>query len=332
MGLGQAREKLRIEAVSKSYGDVKALRPSSLSVSAGEFLTLLGPSGSGKTTLLAILAGLAIPDEGQVWIDGERATHLPAHLRNIGVVFQNYALFPHLNVFENIAFPLRMQKKPMAEIREKVSRILEIVRLPDVAARLPSALSGGQQQRIAFARCAVYEPSIILMDEPLGALDKRLRDEMQEEIKRIHKEVGATIVYITHDQEEALAMSDRICLMNSGGIEQIGTPRQLYFEPASVFAANFLGDCNFIAEGQLIRPECLVLGEQTKACDNLRQATVTSLSLAGSITRFHLSLESGSAFTAVIATNRQSSSIRQGEVIPVGWDSDDVIRLPGAAR
>ena len=221
-----------------------ALAGADLELREGEFLTLLGPSGSGKTTLLMIVAGLIQPDGGEVSIDGRLATYAPPFKRDVGMVFQNYALFPHLSVGENIAFPLRMRRVPEATIQQEVRRILEVVRLPDVGGRLPRALSGGQQQRIALARCMVYKPSIILMDEPLGALDKKLRDQMQLEIKQLHAELRITVLYVSHDQEEAMIMSDRICLMRDGHIEQIGTPDELYFQPRTRFAAEFLGESN----------------------------------------------------------------------------------------
>ncbi|MBB1652067.1 ABC transporter ATP-binding protein, partial [Delftia sp. UME58] len=230
----------------KRYGDFVALAPTHLDVARGEFLTLLGPSGSGKTTLLSLIAGLAQPDEGRVLIDGADVTYGAPYERDIGMVFQNYALFPHMSIEENIAFPLKMRKVPAAEARRRAHEALEMVRLPHVASRLPRELSGGQQQRIALARCMVYRPAIILMDEPLGALDKKLRDQMQLEIKRIHRELGTTIVYVTHDQEEAMTMSDRICLMNGGAIEQLGTPADLYFRPRTLFVADFLGESNLL--------------------------------------------------------------------------------------
>jgi putative spermidine/putrescine transport system ATP-binding protein len=210
------------------------------------FLTLLGPSGSGKTTLLSLVAGLIHPDEGQIVIGGADVTFSPPYARDIGMVFQNYALFPHMTVEENIAFPLEMRSVSRPEARRLVAEALEIVRLPSVARRYPRELSGGQQQRIALARCMVYRPSIVLMDEPLGALDKKLREQMQIEIKRIHRELRTTIVYVTHDQEEAMTLSDRICLMNAGRIEQLGSPRDIYFRPNSLFAADFLGESNLL--------------------------------------------------------------------------------------
>jgi putative spermidine/putrescine transport system ATP-binding protein len=237
---------LQVSGLSKRYGDFVALAPTDLDVAQGEFLTLLGPSGSGKTTLLSLIAGLSQPDAGAIRINGTDVTYGAPYERDIGMVFQNYALFPHMTVAENIAFPLQMRRTDAQAARKRVMNALEMVHLPHVAERYPRELSGGQQQRIALARCMVYRPSIILMDEPLGALDKKLRDHMQLEIKRIHRELGTTIVYVTHDQEEAMTMSDRICLMNAGEIAQLGTPDDLYFRPSSVFVADFLGESNLL--------------------------------------------------------------------------------------
>ena len=238
--------KLSVRGATKVHGTVVALDNASFDLFEGEFLTLLGPSGSGKTTLLMLVAGLSEPTAGEIWIDGKVATYAPPHLRDIGMVFQNYALFPHLTVRENIAFPLRMRGVANDEIDSQVTHALRTVQLEHTADRLPRSLSGGQQQRIALARCFVYRPSIILMDEPLGALDRKLRDRMQVEINQLHRELGITVLYVTHDQDEAMAMSDRICLMNEGKIEQIGTPEELYFHPRSIFAADFIGDSNLI--------------------------------------------------------------------------------------
>jgi len=238
--------KLAIAGLTKRYGTFTALAPTDLEVAEGEFLTLLGPSGSGKTTLLSLIAGLAVPDGGRLHINGRDATHAAPHERDIGLVFQNYALFPHMTVAENVAFPLAMRRIDKAGAAKRVAEALELVRLPQLAGRYPKELSGGQQQRIALARCLVYKPSIVLMDEPLGALDKKLRDHMQLEIKRIHRDTGATIVYVTHDQEEAMTMSDRICLMNGGTIEQLGTPSDLYFAPKTLFVADFIGESNLL--------------------------------------------------------------------------------------
>ncbi|GGE49776.1 polyamine-transporting ATPase [Agaricicola taiwanensis] len=238
---------VKLEGISKKYGDFIALDHLDLTVEKGEFLTLLGPSGSGKTTLLNIIAGMIQPSSGAIRIDGRDVTNLPTRQRGLGMVFQNYALMPHMSVFENVAFPLRVRRAREEDIRTSVSEVLKIVNLLDFARRKPHELSGGQQQRVAIARCLVYKPGLILMDEPLGALDKNLREQLQFEIKRLHSELGVTILYVTHDQEEALALSDRIILMNNGRVEQLGTPHDLYFHPQTVFAAQFLGESNVLA-------------------------------------------------------------------------------------
>jgi len=238
---------VELQGVSKRYADVDALHPVDLTIAKGEFVTLLGPSGSGKSTLLNLIAGMVAPSSGRIVIDGRDATTLPTNQRGLGMVFQNYALMPHMTVFENIAFPLQVRKVPKAEIRRRVGAVLDLIQLGHVANRRPRELSGGQQQRISLARCIVYNPALILMDEPLGALDKKLREQMQLEIKRLHAELGITMLYVTHDQDEALTMSDRIVLMNGGRIEQQGTPDTLYFRPETVFSAEFIGSSNLLA-------------------------------------------------------------------------------------
>lgn len=242
-----SRTKLSISGLNKAYGAIVALRSLDLEVRAGELMTLLGASGSGKTTLLQVVSGLLSPTSGRIVIDGVDHTHTPAHRRDIGVVFQNYALFPHLTIEENIGFPLSMRKLPRPELRRKVQAALDMVELGAMSTRFPRELSGGQQQRVALARCFVYEPSLILMDEPLSALDRKLRETMQSEIRRLHRETGSTIVFVTHDQEEALALSDRICLMHNARIEQIGTPEQIYNHPATRVVADLIGISNVLA-------------------------------------------------------------------------------------
>lgn len=232
--------------VMKNYGNVVALKDVNLSISNGEFLTLLGPSGSGKTTLLNMISGMVVPTNGQILIEGQDVTRVPPRSRGLGMVFQNYALMPHMSVFENVAFPLRIRRIAEPDIKQRVMEALALVRLSDFSGRKPKELSGGQQQRVSIARCLVYKPRLVLMDEPLGALDKKLRIQLQYEIKKIHEELGVTIIYVTHDQEEAMILSDRICIMNHARIEQVGTPRDLYFRPANEFVADFLGDSNLI--------------------------------------------------------------------------------------
>jgi putative spermidine/putrescine transport system ATP-binding protein len=350
--------KLRTVALSKSYGPVVALTDATLEVADGEFVTLLGPSGSGKTTLLMTVAGLVLPDAGEVWIDGKLSTYLPPHLRDIGMVFQNYALFPHLSVFENIAFPLRMRRVPEPEIAAEVKRILELVRLPEIAGRLPRELSGGQQQRIALARCLVYGPSIVLMDEPLGALDKKLRDQMQLEIKALQRRLGITVLYVTHDQEEAMTMSDRICLMNKARIEQVDTPEGLYFRPRTIFAADFLGDSNIfparvmagVLEGPggvrvqglktngggaataLIRPESIRLLRPGESDDGQASGRIENAVFVGGFARVFVRLADGTVIQAKRQIEAAAHIPAVGTEVRLGWPADATILLAEGAR
>ena len=349
--------KLSIRGASKTYGAVTALAEASLELAEGELLTLLGPSGSGKTTLLMMVAGLVPPSSGEIWIDGKLATYTPPDKRDIGIVFQNYALFPHLTVFENIAFPLRMRRMRAADITAAVGRALDIVRLPQVAERLPRELSGGQQQRIALARCMVYRPSIILMDEPLGALDRQLRDQMQLEIKSLHRQLGITVLYVTHDQDEAMAMSDRICLMNQGRIEQIGTPQDLYFSPRSLFAAEFLGDSNILDatvgdRGELVGPGGLVMqvkdgdaariGERVKllvrperlrllddgdTADNIAEGELGETVFAGGLTRYFVRLPDDVVLSGKELTDQAGHRLRPRARVRVGWRAEHGLML-----
>ena len=235
-----------LEGVTKVYGDVIAVRDIRISVKAGEFCTLLGPSGSGKTTLLKIIAGFERPNSGIVRIDGVDVTHVSVAKRKIGMVFQNYALFPHMTVQANIAFPLQMKKLPQNIIAERVDEVLQVVDLSGYGDRYPRMLSGGQQQRVALARAIVFKPDILLMDEPLGALDKNLRQNLQIELKKLHRRLGATIIYVTHDQEEAMHLSDKVIVTNQGHIEQADDAVGLYNRPQNAFVAGFLGECNLI--------------------------------------------------------------------------------------
>jgi ABC-type Fe3+/spermidine/putrescine transport system ATPase subunit len=233
--------------VEVSYGKFVAVHDFSLSIEKGSFVTLLGPSGCGKTTLLRSIAGLVDITRGQISIGGKRIDDVPIHQRNIGLVFQNYALFPHKSIFDNVAFGLKYRRVPKAEIATRVARALDMVRLPGSEKKLPSQLSGGQQQRIALARAIVFEPEVLLLDEPLSALDANMREDMRVEIKKIQKQTGITAIFVTHDQEEALSMSDRVVVMNAGTAEQIGTPQDVYDRPATTFVADFLGKANMLA-------------------------------------------------------------------------------------
>jgi spermidine/putrescine ABC transporter ATP-binding subunit len=239
--------RVEVDRVSKHYGAVRALDEVSLSFEDGEFFGLLGPSGSGKTTLLRAIAGFVEPDGGDIRFDGRAVRDVAVHRREIGMVFQNYALFPHMSVFDNVAFGLSVRHLATAEIRERVTEMLGLVRLGGFEARRPRQLSGGQQQRVALARALVTKPRVLLLDEPLGALDKRLRQQMQIELRQIQREVGITTIFVTHDQEEALTLSDRIAIFNEGRVVQLGAPHAVYERPSSAFAASFLGDANFFA-------------------------------------------------------------------------------------
>jgi len=241
-----AKGAIALRNVTKRYGREPVVDALSVDIAPGEFFSLLGPSGSGKTTTLLMIAGFADVDEGTIAVDGQDVSATPPERRGFGMVFQNYAIFPHLDVFENVAFPLRARRMAAADIEKRVGEALSLVRLDRLARRFSRELSGGQQQRVAIARAIVYQPSVVLMDEPLGALDKNLRYEMQVEIKDIQRRLGMTVVYVTHDQEEAMNMSDRIAIMNSGRIEQVGRPAHIYENPATPFIARFLGEANLV--------------------------------------------------------------------------------------
>lgn len=341
--------KLKISGLAKSYGPVVALHPTDLDVSSGELLTLLGASGSGKTTLLQLVCGLVEPTGGQLFIDGTDCTHLPARKRHMGVVFQNYALFPHMTVEENVGFALDVRKVKGAELRRRVANVLEMVGLGGFGKRFPRELSGGQQQRVALARCFIYEPSLILMDEPLGALDRKLREALQIEIKRLHRQTGATILFVTHDQDEALALSDRICLMNGGRIEQVGTPQEMYEQPRTLLAADFIGISNVLrgkvghdgitlntADGPVpigratshvdaalvIRPEHLLLSDGP----GLLRGRVAEAVYAGSETRIIVVLESGNVLT--VRRSHGSSNPPIGAIVAVSWAAERARLLP----
>src|SRR6185436_3552786 len=246
---GGAKGAIELRGVTKRYGKERVVDAVSALIQPGEFFSLLGPSGSGKTTTLLMIAGFAAVDEGSILVDGADIGAIPPQRRGFGMVFQNYAIFPHLNVYENVAFPLRARDLGDAEIRERVDSALELVRLERFADRFARQLSGGQQQRVAIARAIVFHPSVVLMDEPLGALDKNLRYQMQVEIKEIQQRLGMTVVYVTHDQEEAMNMSDRIAIMNRGRIEQVGMPSEVYERPANAFVGRFLGEANILDGG-----------------------------------------------------------------------------------
>lgn len=351
--VSNVNSKLKIRKLRKTYGSVVALDDVDLDLQEGEFLTMLGPSGSGKSTLLWAVAGLNDPDSGELWIDGVNATNKPSSERGIGMMFQNYALFPHMTIFQNISFPLEMKNIPVDERKKLVENALQMVKLPDVGTRFPAQLSGGQQQRIALARAFVANPAIILMDEPLGALDKKLRDHLQLEIKHLHEQIGTTILYVTHDQEEAMVMSDRICLMNEGHIEQIGTPAELYFRPVSLFTADFLGESNmfdgkfksaengviaveidgigeiktisdraFIEDENIVhmtRPETLNLLLKGEKRANQTAGIVKEVIVSGTVTKVYVDVGNVGIFQITQLT-KMELNLATGDKVTIGWD------------
>ena len=258
---------IELRSISKSYDGEQVLRSINLDIHRKEFITLLGPSGCGKTTTLRIIAGFVTPDEGDVIFDGKRINDLPPHRRNVNTVFQRYALFPHLNVYENIAFGLRLSKTPDDEIKTRVTEMLNLVNLRGFEKRDVSSLSGGQQQRVAIARALINRPEVLLLDEPLGALDLKLRKDMQVELRRMQQQTGITFIYVTHDQEEALSMSDTVVVMANGEIQQIGTPEKIYNEPENAFVADFIGESN-IVNGTMIEDYKVSFAGQTFACED----------------------------------------------------------------
>jgi putative spermidine/putrescine transport system ATP-binding protein len=355
---------LELTDLAKHYDDATALNGISLTIPAGEFVTLLGPSGSGKTTTLNMIAGFVRPDAGQIMMDGKPIEGVPPHKRNVGMVFQNYALFPHMTVEANVSFPLKQRKRPKVEIVEKVNEALELVGLAGYGRRYPRELSGGQQQRVALARALVFEPRVLLMDEPLGALDKRLRESLQLEFRRIHKELGITFIYVTHDQGEALVMSDRIAVFNEGKIEQVGGAEDLYERPETLFVARFLGDSNVLAgvvdrqngtprlaaegyrlmipkqpdvpngEGAavVIRPERLaVASADTPAAPgaNVLKGRVNEVIYMGGLRR--LGIECTDSVRLLCQEQAGvGSSVGVGDEVLISWNPDDTVLLPHA--
>ena len=349
---------LEAKGLSKRYGTVRALEATDLSIGAGEFLTLLGPSGSGKTTLLNLIAGYAEPSSGTIRIGERDVTRLPARHRNIGMVFQNYALFPHMTVAQNLAYGLEARRLPRAEINRRVEAVLSLVQLDGFGGRRVQAMSGGQQQRVAVARALVIEPDVLLMDEPLGALDKQLRRQVQVELRRLHLKHGRTTIYVTHDQEEALVLSDRIAVMGRGQIQQLGTASELYTRPANSFIAGFIGESNLLearvtaCEGDAARAEVPALGRALVAPamagvapgaparlmirpERLRiasqqggagiPATVTEAIYLGELTQFGLRLADGSF---IVARTMAADSLAPGATVHVDWSPEDALILP----
>ena len=353
-------EFVKFDKVDKSYdGKVLVVKDLQLDIAEGEFITMLGPSGSGKTTCLMMLAGFETPTNGEILLDGNIISNIPPHKRGIGMVFQNYALFPHMTVYENLAFPLRVRKIEKSEIDKKVDKALSMVSLTGFETRMPAQLSGGQQQRVAVARALVFDPAVVLMDEPLGALDKNLRESMQYEIKHIHESIGVTVVYVTHDQGEALTMSNRIAVFNDGKVQQLSSPDKLYEEPVNSFVAEFIGENNTfqgevsdisngkckvkLKEGEIvanpinvkstgdkttvsIRPERALINPSQKM-DNNHKGKIEEVIYHGDHTRVRLNVLGNSEFILKVPNSSQNLDIKLGNIINISWDSADARAL-----
>jgi putative spermidine/putrescine transport system ATP-binding protein len=325
---------IRLRALVKRYGELAAVDGVDLEVQRGEFFTLLGPSGSGKTTTLRLIAGFERPDEGTVELAGTDVSDRPPFARDVNTVFQDYALFPHLSVADNIAYGLRIKKVPKAERDQRAAEALEMVRLPGLGGRKPSQLSGGQRQRVALARAIVNRPQVLLLDEPLGALDLKLRQEMQVELKRIQQEVGITFVYVTHDQEEALTMSDRLAVFNEGKIVQVDHPAEIYERPGNEFVAGFVGVSNVLERGGrrfTIRPEKIRLLDGPHDGLHTEGGVVRDVAYVGMVTRYLVDLEGGGELQ-VVRQNLETSSTealeQQGRQVTVGWSEEHTYAIP----
>jgi spermidine/putrescine transport system ATP-binding protein len=342
------RPVIEIDHLSKRFGQRLAVDDVTASIGPGEFFSLLGPSGCGKTTTLRMIAGFDSPTGGSVRLDGRDVSHVPPHRRNVNTVFQHYALFPHMTVWKNVAYGPRSQGLDKAQIRRRVDEMLDVVQLTEYAGHRPGHLSGGQQQRVALARALVNYPTALLLDEPLGALDLKLRHEMQFELKRIQRELGITFVYVTHDQEEALTMSDRIAVMNGGRIEQIGTPTDIYERPASVFVAGFIGQANLwpapwgtalaatvagraVPDGPatlMVRPERVRVSESGDPAHPV-PATVVDLAFQGPVVRLALAAGDRSPVVAHVGPDQQLPLLRPGDPVHIGWAPEAALILPG---
>ena len=355
---GPSEALVRFAEVQKSYDGISlVVKNLNLSIADGEFLTMLGPSGSGKTTCLMMLAGFETATHGHIYLDGVPINNVPPHKRDIGMVFQNYALFPHMTVAENLAFPLKVRKMGAAKVEERVNRALDMVQLGTFGGRRPGQLSGGQQQRVAVARALVFDPKLVLMDEPLGALDKQLREQMQYEIKHIHENLGITVVYVTHDQSEALTMSNRIAVFNDGVIQQLAAPVDIYERPDNSFVAQFIGENNKLV-GTIIkqngdvcsvkletgehvtalaintdgpgkqtmlslRPERVALNPDEGKCDTKVLGTVKELIYLGDHIRTRISVCGCEDFIVKVPNASKPTDLHPGREIPLGWFKED---------
>ncbi|MER9712513.1 ABC transporter ATP-binding protein [Mesorhizobium sp. M0213] len=360
---GRAAE-IKAIGIGKSFGSFRALDDLTLDIGRGEFLTLLGPSGSGKTTFLMILAGFIQPTDGRLYSDGVDITERPAEQRAAGMVFQGYALFPHMSVEANIAFPLKVRKKSAAEIKRRVGDMIERVGLKGHEKKLPSQLSGGQQQRVALARALVFEPGVLLLDEPFSALDKGLRGQMQAEMKRLHQETGTTFVFVTHDQSEALALSSRVAIFNHGKLLQVGAPDEVYDRPDNRFVAEFLGEINMLplkgvhpadngstglcedraismrckaekVRGDAIlaiRPEYMSIAREAAAGENGIAATAVASTYLGAATRLDLTTRQGAKITVSVPNEVAASALSKGNSVWLTWPAEKGFLLPDGGQ
>jgi len=358
--MSKNNEFVKFDKVDKSYdGKLLVVKDLNLDIAEGEFITMLGPSGSRKTTCLMMLAGFETPTNGEIYLDGNPISNIPPHKRGIGMVFQNYALFPHMTVYENLAFPLKVRKMKKDETDKKVDKALSMVSLTGFENRMPGQLSGGQQQRVAVARALVFDPAVVLMDEPLGALDKNLRESMQYEIKHIHESIGVTVVYVTHDQSEALTMSNRIAVFNDGKVQQLSSPDKLYEAPQNSFVAEFIGENNRfdgevldvsngvckvkIGQGEIlanpisvkskgektrvsIRPERALINPKDKM-DNNQKGKIEEVIYHGDHTRVRINLLGNSDFILKVPNSSENLDIKLGNEINIGWNSQDARAL-----
>ena len=356
--MASSKSFVKFEKVDKSYdGEILVVEDLNVDIPKGEFLTMLGPSGSGKTTTLMMLAGFETPTSGEIYLDGEAISSIPPYKRGIGMVFQNYALFPHMTVNENLSFPLEVRKINKSEIKDKVEKALSMVELQDFGNRMPMQLSGGQQQRVALARALVFEPRLVLMDEPLGALDKKLREQMQYEIKHIHANIGITVVYVTHDQNEALTMSNRIAVFNDGKIQQISTPDILYEKPECAFVAQFIGENNqlkgkvksingntcvvktdkgeeikslkvnvgAVGDGSTVslRPERVEINSSDTNFENSFNGTVRELIYLGDHIRTRVEVCGNDQFIVKVPNSYKGANLKEGNSVKLSWKASD---------
>ncbi len=356
--MAKNNEFVKFDKVDKSYdGKVLVVKDLNLDIAEGEFVTMLGPSGSGKTTCLMMLAGFETPTNGEIYLDGNPISNIPPHKRGIGMVFQNYALFPHMTVHENLAFPLKVRKFSKVDADNKVEKALSMVSLSGFGSRMPAQLSGGQQQRVAVARALVFDPAVVLMDEPLGALDKNLRESMQYEIKHIHEKIGITVVYVTHDQSEALTMSNRIAVFNDGKIQQISTPDVLYEKPECSFVAQFIGENNqlkgkvksingntcviktdkgeeikslkvnvgAVGDGSTVslRPERVEINSSDTNFENSFNGTVKELIYLGDHIRTRVEVCGNDQFIVKVPNSYEGANLKEGNSVKLSWKASD---------